>query len=104
MIFTKDALGNKHSKALMGPIPVADYIGSQGSNAPSHGMPRFRNASFDAAYPFATVNLRDDEMPVTVKVKPSTLHPGRCDRKVVYPSPLYGTRLRTQPVKRLPRP
>jgi len=69
MIYTKDAAGHKRSKALMGPIPAAEYIGSEGSNAPNHGMPRFRHASFDAAYPFATVNLQDDEMPVSVKVK-----------------------------------
>jgi len=69
MIFTKEASGHKRSKTLMGPIPAAEYIGSQGSNAPNHGMPRFSSASFDAAYPFATVNLHDDEMPVTVKVK-----------------------------------
>ena len=69
MVFTKDASGNKKSKTLMGPIPAADYIGQQGSIAPNHGMPRFSNASFDAAYPFATVNLQDDGMPVTVKLK-----------------------------------
>src|SRR5665213_1614763 len=69
MIFTKDASGHKRSKTLMGPIPPSDYAGSEGSTAPNHGMPRFSNVSFDAAYPFATVNLQDPEMPVSVKLK-----------------------------------
>ncbi len=69
MVFTKDAAGNKRSKALMGPIAAADYAGSEGSNSPNHGLPRFKNASFDVAYPFATVQLQDDDMPVTATVK-----------------------------------
>jgi uncharacterized protein (DUF608 family) len=34
-----------------------------------HGLPRFSNASFDAAYPFGQVNLSDDLLPVSVKIK-----------------------------------
>jgi non-lysosomal glucosylceramidase len=69
MVFIRDAKGEKQTKTLMGPIPPSDYAGSEGSRAPNHGLPRFASASFDAAYPFATVNLEDDEMPVVAKAK-----------------------------------
>jgi non-lysosomal glucosylceramidase len=69
MIFVQDAAGKKYAKALMGPVPPDQYAGSEGSQAPNHGMPRFKSATFDAAYPFATVNLEDDEMPVSIKAK-----------------------------------
>jgi non-lysosomal glucosylceramidase len=69
MIFVQDHSGKKFAKALIGPVPPDQYAGSQGSLAPNHGMPRFKSATFDAAYPFATVNLEDDEMPVSVKAK-----------------------------------
>ena len=69
MVFVQDKAGKKYAKALMGPIPPDQYAGSEGSQAPNHGMPRFKSATFDAAYPFATVNLEDDEIPVSVKTK-----------------------------------
>ena len=69
MVFTENASGEKHAKALMGPIPPPEYTGSEGSTAPNHGLPRFANASFDAGYPFGVVNLDDDAMPVSAKAK-----------------------------------
>ncbi len=69
MVFVKDAAGKKYTKTLMGPVAQADYAGAEGSNAPNHGLPRFSTVSFDAAYPFATVNLQDENMPVTAKLK-----------------------------------
>jgi non-lysosomal glucosylceramidase len=69
MIFTQQQNGEKKSKTLTGPIPLSQYAGSQGSLAPNHGLPRFAHASFDAAYPFATVNLDDDNMPISAKAK-----------------------------------
>ncbi|HMJ70087.1 MAG TPA: GH116 family glycosyl-hydrolase [Cyclobacteriaceae bacterium] len=69
MVYTSDASGRKISKALMGPIAVSDYPGAEGSIAPNHGLPRFATATFDAAYPFGTVNLEDDDVPVSAKVK-----------------------------------
>jgi non-lysosomal glucosylceramidase len=69
LIFTKDHSGKRLAKALMGPIPASQYAGDQGSVAPNHGLPRFASASFDAAYPFAVVNLEDGEMPVSVRAK-----------------------------------
>jgi non-lysosomal glucosylceramidase len=69
MIFTRDPSGKTITKTLTGPIPASQYTGDQGSLAPNHGLPRFAYASFDAAYPFAVVNLEDKHMPVSVKVK-----------------------------------
>jgi uncharacterized protein (DUF608 family) len=69
MVFTQSESGEKHAKVLMGPIPPTEYIGSEGSVAPNHGLPRFASASFDAAYPFAIVNLEDHGMPISAKVK-----------------------------------
>ena len=69
MVFTQDASGVKHAKVLMGPIPPVEFIGSEGSAAPNHGLPRFSSASFDAGYPFGIVNLEDKDMPVSAKAK-----------------------------------
>jgi non-lysosomal glucosylceramidase len=69
MIFTQDGKGKKVTRALIGPISLSNFAGSQGSAAPNHGLPRFSSATFDAAYPFAVVNLEDEEMPVSAKLK-----------------------------------
>jgi non-lysosomal glucosylceramidase len=69
LLYTETANGKKISKALMGPIALSEYPGSEGSMAPNHGLPRFTSASYDVAYPFATVSLEDNEMPVSAKVK-----------------------------------
>lgn len=68
LLFTDDGKV-KRSKALLGPVAISDYAGSEGSTAPNHGLPRFSTTTVDAAYPFMTVNLADDEMPVSVKLK-----------------------------------
>ncbi|MFQ9021991.1 MAG: hypothetical protein ACLR6J_12960 [Parabacteroides merdae] len=34
-----------------------------------HGMPRFADATFEAAYPFGQVHLSDRQLPVKVTVK-----------------------------------
>ena len=64
---------NQKTRTLMGPIALADYAGSEGSRTPSHGLPRFESASFDAAYPFGTVNLEDADMPVSARALYSIL-------------------------------
>ena len=69
MVFVSDEAGKKYAKALMGPVPPSDYPGSEGSVSPNEGLPRFSSVSFDAAYPFAIVNLDDDEMPVSARAK-----------------------------------
>ncbi|HLG41506.1 MAG TPA: GH116 family glycosyl-hydrolase, partial [Chitinophagaceae bacterium] len=69
MVFTKNINGEKKTKTLMGPIALPDYAGSEGSRTPNHGLPRFSTSTFDAAYPFAVVNLEDNNLPVSAKAK-----------------------------------
>jgi non-lysosomal glucosylceramidase len=57
------------TKALIGPFHPSEYQHYEGRPVNQHGMPRFSNASFDAAYPFGQVNLSDDVLPVSVKIK-----------------------------------
>ena len=67
-IFVDDGT-KKQTSALLGPVPIADYESKEGRKPDNHGLPRFRNCSFDAAYPFGIVNLSDPRMPVDVKIK-----------------------------------
>lgn len=69
MIFTQNEKGEKKIKTLTGPVAASSYAGPSGSEALNHGFPAFSKAGFDAAYPFATVNLEDDDMPVSAKAK-----------------------------------
>ncbi len=57
------------TKALIGPFHPGEYQHYEGRPVNHHGMPRFSNASFDAAYPFGQVNLTDDLLPVSVRIK-----------------------------------
>jgi len=57
------------TKALIGPLHASEYQHYEGRPVNHHGLPRFTAASFDAAYPFGQVNLKDDYLPVSVKVK-----------------------------------
>jgi len=59
----------KITKILEGPVPLFAYEGSSGAVATNHGWPRFRHASFDAAYPFGQVHLWDSTVPVRVTIK-----------------------------------
>ena len=61
----KDAM----TKAILGPVAESEYESATGYSVNQHGMPRFSSASFDAAYPLGQVNLKDETLPVTVKVK-----------------------------------
>ena len=61
--------GKKDARALMGPLDQVEYQHAEGRPVSNYGFPRFRDASFDAAYPFGQVHLRDAEMPVTVTIK-----------------------------------
>ncbi len=62
--------GDKKVTRLMeGSAPLFTYQGSSGSVATNHGWPRFRHASFDAAYPFGQVHLWDSTVPVRVTIR-----------------------------------
>ena len=67
-IYTKKKNESPKTKALLGPIDPADYQHYEGRSVNHHGFPRFRNASFEATYPFGIVNLSDKTMPVNVKL------------------------------------
>ncbi|WP_211290328.1 GH116 family glycosyl-hydrolase [Polaribacter gangjinensis] len=67
-IYTKKRNEAPISKALLGPINHADYQHYEGRSVDHHGLPRFRNASFESTYPFGIVNLSDTKMPVKIKM------------------------------------
>jgi len=73
------------SKVLEGPIPGrklygAPYTGNGSSNS-SYGFPRFEKAEFLARFPFGTVKLQDDDIPLDVEIKGwSPFIPGQEDQ------------------------
>ncbi len=68
------------TRALEGDLDPADFEGALGSDAPHHGLPRFAQASFQAAYPLAQVRLRDPDVPLAVRLEAfNPLVPGRAD-------------------------
>ena len=68
-LFTRDADGNTCARALEGAIPVEDFEGATGSLITNHGLPRFRNCRFEAAYPFGQVLLDDGDVPLQVRLQ-----------------------------------
>ncbi len=61
---------NKEAQALIleGPVPTRFDDGYFGSKAPNHGLPRFAEATFQTAYPFGQVLLKDKDLPIEVTV------------------------------------
>lgn len=77
-----DAIGV--AKVLEGPVPAWKIFGSPGTGngaaGSSFGLPRFREASFLARFPFGTVTLKDKKIPLDVKVTGwSPFIPGQAD-------------------------
>lgn len=68
-IYTEDAAGQKNAAMLAGPLNINEYNHVFGTPVSNFGLPRFREASFDAAYPFGQVNLSDEALPVSVTIK-----------------------------------
>ncbi|MDX1934332.1 MAG: GH116 family glycosyl-hydrolase [Capsulimonadales bacterium] len=56
-------------RCLEGPIDPALYEGGFGSPAANHGLPRFRDAEFEAAYPLGQVLLSDPDIPLSVRLQ-----------------------------------
>ena len=76
--------GKKDLRLLEGPVPFYLYEGSSGAVATNHGLPRFENVSFDAAYPFGQVNLSTSQLPLKVKIKAfNPLIPGDVDHSSI---------------------
>ncbi|NDF37878.1 MAG: hypothetical protein EB140_02940, partial [Proteobacteria bacterium] len=65
---TRDATGSIAVRALEGPLDDHLYEGPLGATAPTHGLPRFREATFHAAYPFGRVDLQDPDIPLHVSL------------------------------------
>lgn len=68
-LHTKTKDGKSTAIALEGIIPPADYEGARGATIPNHGLPRFRNCAFEAAYPFGQVVLSDPNVPLNVRLQ-----------------------------------
>ena len=68
-IFTKKNSGESATRLLAGPLYPQEYLHYEGRPVNHHGLPRFGEASFDAAYPFGQAKLSDPAMPVKVKIK-----------------------------------
>ncbi|NWJ52648.1 MAG: hypothetical protein HXX14_17465 [Bacteroidetes bacterium] len=68
-VYIKEQNKKPLTLSLMGPLYPSEYIHYEGRPVNHHGLPRFANASFDAAYPFGQVSLSDKQAPITVKIK-----------------------------------
>lgn len=68
------------TRALEGPLHPSQYEGPQGCPVPNHGLPRFQDCRFSAAYPFAQVCLGDPAVPLDVRLEAfNPLIPGDAD-------------------------
>jgi uncharacterized protein (DUF608 family) len=60
------------TKVLEGQVPDWKKFGqpnsANGSPGASYGFPRFQNASFTARFPFASIELKDDDIPLEVNL------------------------------------
>lgn len=68
-VYVRPEGGKPQTSLLAGPIEQWEYMHQEGRPVNSYGLPRFKNASFDGAYPYGQVNLSDPDIPVTVKIK-----------------------------------
>ena len=61
------------TKLLEGPVPTWKYFGNpstaNGGERTSYGLPRFGKADFQSRFPFATIHLTDQKLPVAVRIK-----------------------------------
>ena len=57
------------TRCLEGALDAASYEGGFGSPARNHGLPRFREAAFEAAYPLGQALLSDPDVPLTVRLQ-----------------------------------
>lgn len=78
--------GVKTARVLEGPVPMWKAFGSltgepgNGLHGRTYGLPRFAHATFEARFPFATVKLTDQTMPIAVEVTGwSPFTPGAAD-------------------------
>ncbi|MBN1444127.1 MAG: hypothetical protein JXA90_15560 [Planctomycetes bacterium] len=72
------------ARVLEGPLPTWKIFGTpesgNGGRGKTYGLPRFARAEFIARFPFATVTLSDDDLPVRVEITGwSPFQPGDAD-------------------------
>ncbi len=60
------------AKLLEGPVPEWKFFGQRGTGngaaGATYGLPRFRHAEFLARFPFATIALHDEDLPLSVQI------------------------------------
>jgi len=60
------------AKVLEGPVPEWKLFGQRGTGngaaGSTYGLPRFNTATFKAQFPFCSIDLQDDEMPLTAQL------------------------------------
>ena len=61
--------GKRTTLCLEGQIDSSEYEAAEGFKTPNSGFPRFKEARFHAAYPTATVELIDAEIPLEVELR-----------------------------------
>ena len=65
-------LAENGAKVLEGPVPDWKIFGLPGrgfgSGEKTYGFPRFENAVFQARFPFATIDLQDNDVPLKVRI------------------------------------
>ena len=72
--------GHESVTMLAGAVHPSELYADEGNCAPQAGLPRFREARFDGAFPFGTVHLSDKDLPVKVKIRAfSPFIPGDSD-------------------------
>ena len=86
LVFAALSLKGKHQMArvLEGPVPSRKLFGppgtGNGAGGTTYGLPRFASAAFRARFPFGTVTLTDDHLPLTVQlIGWSPFEPGDAD-------------------------
>lgn len=57
------------ARLLEGPIDPVRHEGPHGCPLPNHGLPRFERCEFRGAYPLATIDLADRDVPVTATLR-----------------------------------
>ncbi|MGI5870060.1 MAG: GH116 family glycosyl-hydrolase [Kiritimatiellia bacterium] len=69
--FAINVKGTSGSTAAMlaGPLHPTEHYHAEGQPVPQAGLPRFREASFDGAFPFGVVHLADRDLPVKVDIR-----------------------------------
>ena len=72
------------ARVLEGPVPARKIFGTPesglGLGGTTYGLPRFRQAEFQARFPFGTVRLADNEWPVEIELTGwSPFEPGDAD-------------------------